>query len=246
MFAKKRGRREPLSSERIEAAAAELIEEIGYEAFSARKLAARLGCEAMSIYHYFPSLLHLRDALFDRFVAGIAVPSDDLPWADRVRRIAWAYRAQALRHPRFFQAVVLHRTNTATGLRFLENVVSIFRDAGFDLETAARCFRVLGYYISGGALDEAAGYAKGPSAVEPVPDAIAARDYPLLTEINPWFKAEHHEATFALGLEMLIGCMERLLADKARAKPRPPAPKAKRAGLRSASRRATASRSSSR
>ena len=47
--------KEPLSSERLELAALELIEEEGMAAFSTRRLAARLGYEAMSIYHYFPS-----------------------------------------------------------------------------------------------------------------------------------------------------------------------------------------------
>ncbi len=46
----------------------ELIEADGLEAFSTRKLAAKLGCEAMSIYHYFPSKAHLMDALLDRLV----------------------------------------------------------------------------------------------------------------------------------------------------------------------------------
>jgi AcrR family transcriptional regulator len=58
--------KEPLSAERIEQAALALIEIEGVEGFSTRKLAAELGCEAMSIYHYFPSKGHLMDALVDR------------------------------------------------------------------------------------------------------------------------------------------------------------------------------------
>src|SRR5262245_44904633 len=113
---KKRSRREPLSCERIELAALDLIEREGYDGFSMRKLAARLGCEAMSLYHYFPSAAHLRDALLDRLVAAIDVPPRDLPWLERLERVAHAYRTGALRHPRFFQAMVVHRMNTATGL----------------------------------------------------------------------------------------------------------------------------------
>src|SRR3954471_22150269 len=106
---KKRTAREPLSRGRIEEAALKLIEEVGYDGFSTRKLAAELGCEAMSIYHYFPSMAHLRDALLDRLVAGTPRPSSDLPWLERLRQVAYAYRASALRNPRFFQHAVLHR-----------------------------------------------------------------------------------------------------------------------------------------
>jgi AcrR family transcriptional regulator len=202
--------REPLSRERIEDAALELIEREGENAFSMRKLAAGLGCEAMSIYHYFPSLAHLKDALLDRLVAGTDRPARDLPWLERLRQVSYGYREAALRHPRFFQYVVVHRMNTATGLAYLEEVLTIFHDAGFDTETAARLFRALGYYIAGAALDETAGYGNGPSAVVPVPEAVAARDYPLVTAVNPYFKPAEREATFAVGLEILLDGVARI------------------------------------
>src|SRR6476660_536739 len=74
--------RVPLTQERITAAAFEVIEEIGLEAFSTRKLAERLGCEAMSIYHHFPSKAHLMYALLDRFTDSVPIPSRTLPWQD--------------------------------------------------------------------------------------------------------------------------------------------------------------------
>jgi AcrR family transcriptional regulator len=210
-LARTRGKaaREPLSRERIEEAALRVIEREGYDGFSMRKLAADLGCEAMSIYHYFPSMAHLRDALLDRLLAKIPIPSRDLPWIERLRQLAYGYRQFALDHPRFFQHAVLHRHNTATGLRLLENFLTVLDDAGFDTESVARLFRSLGYYIAGAALDEAAGYAKGPSAVEPAPETVVASDYPLITAVNPYFKPKHHRETFETGLEMMLSGIER-------------------------------------
>jgi AcrR family transcriptional regulator len=202
--------REPLSRERIEEAALKLIEEVGYADFSTRKLAAELGCEAMSIYHYFPSKAHLRDAILDRRVAAMPIPPRDLPWLERMRQIAIAYRASALSHPRFYEHAVLHRMNTATGLRMLENVLTVFIDAGFNEEMAARLFRAFGYYVAGAALDEAAGYARGHTAMEPVPDEVAAVEYPLVTAVNPYFKRAQHQATFDLGLEIMLDGIARI------------------------------------
>ena len=51
--------REPLTRERIVEAALAVVEAEGLAAFSTRKLGERLGCEAMSIYHHFPSKQHL-------------------------------------------------------------------------------------------------------------------------------------------------------------------------------------------
>jgi AcrR family transcriptional regulator len=217
-----RAAREPLSRERIEIAALQLIERDGLDGFSIRKLAADLGCEAMSVYHHFPSKAHIMDALIDRVVGEIEIPSRSLSWQERLRGFAWEYRAMALRYPRFFQFAVLHRMNTAAALGVIEEAVTVFRDAGFSLEMSARLFRVLGYYIAGGSLDEAEGYAKGPSAVEPVPDDVAVRDYPEITAVNPFFKPQHHEATFALGLDILIDGAERVLRKGRMAAGKPP------------------------
>jgi AcrR family transcriptional regulator len=218
--ARTRAAREPLSRERIEAAAFELIEREGGGGFSMRKLAAELGCEAMSLYHYYPSLAHLRDAMFDRYIAAIPRPAATVPWLERMRQTLFAYREAALRRPGFFHYIVLHRSNTAAGLAYLNEVLTIFRDAGFDTEMTARLFRAVGYYITGAALDEAAGYAKGPSAVEPVPDEVAARDYPLITAINPYFKPSEREATFALGVEILLEGIVRAHGQIQRGKPK--------------------------
>jgi AcrR family transcriptional regulator len=226
-------------------AALALIERDGYDAFSVRRLAAELGCKAMSIYHYYPSMAHLRDALLDRLVASTPLPPRDLPWIERMRRTCYAYREMALAHPRFFQVAVLHRMNTAVGLRFLETMLEIFRDAGFDTESAARLFRAVGYYIAGAALDESSGYAKGPSAVEPVPDDVAAHDYPLITAVNPWFRPKEHERTFAIGLEIMLDGVRRAHAAMRKASP-PRAAKPKLTQSSSGGRRARASHSSSR
>ncbi|MBN8994700.1 MAG: TetR/AcrR family transcriptional regulator C-terminal domain-containing protein [Rhizobiales bacterium] len=206
----KRAYKAPLSRDRIEEAAAEMIEAEGLEAFSIRRLAAALGYEAMSIYHYFPSKAHLFDALLDRMVASMAIAPAELPWLERLRITARSYRDAALRRPQFFKFAAIHRMNTPTGLAYLEALLAIFRDAGFDAETAARAFRALGYYVSGAGLDEAVGYAKGPSAAEPVPADVAARAYPLITAANPYFREGVRDATFDLGFEMMLEGIARM------------------------------------
>jgi AcrR family transcriptional regulator len=207
-------RKAALSRERIEEAALALIERDGLEGFSTRKLATALGCEAMSIYHYFPSKAHLMDALFDRVIGGLPADEPALPWRKRIEASVFAYREMAHRYPRFFQFIALHRHNTRVGLAWLERTLSILCDAGLDTEAAARFFRVVGYYVVGGVLDETSGYGKGHSAAVPVPEEEVARAYPLVTAVNRYFKPPEYDRTFRIGLELLLdGIAHEIAAD---------------------------------
>lgn len=199
-----------LSRDGIATAALALIDREGLDALSYRRLAEEIGCEAMSLYHYFPSKAHLIDAVIDRVFGALEIPQASGDWLERVRKAAWNYRAMALAHPKLYPLLAVHRLNTATGVRKLDEIIGLFRDGGFDDATAARLFREVGYYLTGAALDETAGYAQGPSAAEPVTDAEVARDCPNLAAVAPYFKPQHFERTFADGLEMLLQNVVRL------------------------------------
>jgi AcrR family transcriptional regulator len=203
-------RRKPLDRERIQHAALVLVERDGLDDFSMRRLGKKLGVEAMSIYHHYPSKAHLFDALVDRLLSQIEAPDATQPWKERARSLSLAYRAVLLRHPRFAQFMLLHRMNSRSGLAWLESVARIFADAGFDAESGARAFRILGYYLMGAIMDETAGYKRGPSAAEPVPPAEQAAIAPTIIAFGPYFASEHWEATFLAGLELVLGELERL------------------------------------
>lgn len=200
--------RKPLSPERIAQAALALVDKEGIEGFSFRVLAKKLGCEAMSIYHYFPSKAHLFDAMIEICIAETKVPPVGLPWIERLRGLAHAYRATALRHPGFFLYFAIYRMNNRAGLSFLNRIVEIFQETGLPPARQAAHFRVIGYYIMGAGLDEAMGYIKGPSATEPVPETQARKDFPAIMSLGHYFSKTHHEATFEHGLETLLARLE--------------------------------------
>jgi len=197
-------KRAPLSAARIAAAALALVDEKGLDGLSFRALAAKLRCEAMSLYHYYPSKAHLLDAMADLFLGEIPPVDRSLPWLDRLRALARVYRGAALRHPRFFQFMSLYRMNSRAGLSFLNAILMAFEDSGLDAEQRAQLFRVLGYFVTGAALDEALGYAKGPSAAVPVPEEEARRDFPAIMAVGPFFKPEYHTLTFEAGLDTIL------------------------------------------
>ncbi len=205
----------PLTRERIVAAALTLVEREGLDNFSLRKLGAALGCEAMSLYHHFPSKAHLLDALVDAALEEIVTAPVGADPIAALRAVANSYRAMARRHPKLYLLIAVHRLNTPSGVRVIERVLSLVRAAVRDDALAARHFRVLGYYLTGAALDETAGYAQGPSAAEPVSDDYVAAHCPQLAAAAPHFKPPGWERTFALGLEALRAAMRAPLGDEA-------------------------------
>src|SRR5437764_187433 len=204
------GRPFALSRERIAAAAMALVDRDGLEALSTRRLGEELGCEAMSIYHHFPNKAHLMDALVDLMLADARV--ELLPesgWLERLRGSAHGFRAMALKHPKFFPYFAVHRLNTPSGVAFIDGIIGILRQAGFSDRDAATHFRTIGYYLTGAALDETAGYAQGPSAAEPASSETIAANFRNLAAAAPYFQPAHFQATFETGLEMLLAEIER-------------------------------------
>ncbi len=199
-----RAPRTALSRERIEVEALALIDAQGIEAFSTRKLGERLGCEAMSIYHHFPSKAHILDALVDRVLGGMPIPDKTLRPASRLRQFADGWRRISREHPRFYLWLTLHQWNSATGVCFMSEMLACFQDAGLSPEMAARGFRILGYYVQGATVDESSGYAQGHSSLAPMPQEELERDYPQVAIARQYTTPEHFDRTFDLGWDALV------------------------------------------
>ncbi len=206
-----------LSRRLIELAALDLIEVVGLEAFSTRKLAEKLRCKAMSIYHYFPSKDHLMDGLIDHLVAELLpMPPAHLPWYQRSRVIALSWRALALRRPKIFSFIATHRMNTTFALRYIDDVMGVMKKSGLGQEDSTRLFRSIGYYLIGAGIEEAAGYSRGGSTVEPVSPDVMTRDFPNVVAAAPYFMESEREKTFLAGLDILLeGWNARALAKAA-------------------------------
>ena len=113
-------------------------------------------------------------------------------------------RAMALRHPALFPYLANHRFNTPTALRFLNGVIGVLTHTGLDHELAVRLFRDVGYFLNGAMTDETAGYSRGPSTVEPVPDEVMQRDFPEVVAAGRWFAEPERQKTFEVGLRLLL------------------------------------------
>jgi AcrR family transcriptional regulator len=210
--AKSKRPRRPLDRETIQHAALALIDQDGLGELSMRRLGQKLGVEAMSLYHHYPSKAHLLDALLERLIATLEPVPADLPWREQMWIGAHAYRALCTKHPKFAPFMIVHRMNTRPTLGWLERFVRVFALAGFDAPTGARAFRIMSYFLMGAILDETSGYARGPTAAETVPEAEQATIAPTVTSFGPYFAKKHWDETFDAGLNGILDDLERRLA----------------------------------
>ncbi|HEV8452346.1 MAG TPA: TetR/AcrR family transcriptional regulator C-terminal domain-containing protein [Gaiellales bacterium] len=135
--------------------AVQLADEEGLEGLSMRKLAKRLGVEAMSLYNHIPGgKERLLDGMVDLVFDEIDVPSPDGPWRDELRNRAISTRA-ALRRHQWAVGLMEPRANPGgSNRRPHEAALACLRSAGFSVEEAIHAYFVQDAYVYGYALQE--------------------------------------------------------------------------------------------
>lgn len=198
---------EPLTRERIVRAALELIDAEGLENCSMRRLGARLGVEAMALYHHLAHKGELLDGVMDCLLDEIDLPPRDAaPPMERLRRALKSWRAVAIAHPRAYILLAGRRFNTERAFALYEALLQAFADLGLDAQQTARWFRLLGCFASGSGLAEVASRERVPDAtplrLERQPDSIA---FAHVRAVAPHLRIEALTEVFDFGLDVLFG-----------------------------------------
>jgi AcrR family transcriptional regulator len=90
----------PLSRDRVLQAAFAQADADGLDSVTMRSVAARLGVEAMSLYHHVPNKRAVLDGLVDLLIQVADLPAGDLTVEQWVRGTAQGLRSLAQQHPR--------------------------------------------------------------------------------------------------------------------------------------------------
>ena len=138
---KKRGVGRPprpaLSVERIADQAVAIADRDGLEALSMRRLAERLGVEAMSLYHHVPSKAALLDVMADALACELpeAPPGD---WRACLAAAGRGWRELGRRHPGAFVLLATRSTAGATLLARGAVLIERLQAAGFGAAASAQ------------------------------------------------------------------------------------------------------------
>jgi AcrR family transcriptional regulator len=204
-------------------AAIRLADEHGIEALTMRKLGEALGVEAMSLYYHVANKGDLVDAIVDRVVDEIELPSGDDDWRTAIRTCAISGHRTFLRHPWACQLAMFPTTRGARTprLRYMEWLLGRLHDAGFSPELTYSGSHALDSHIMGFTLwqlghragaSEAGGEGDVAAFVARFVRELRADDYPHLADhVEQHLAApdDDGEREFGFGLDLILDGLER-------------------------------------
>ena len=199
-----------LTRDRIAAAALELLDRDGLDAFSMRRLADELGVGTMSIYTYFRGKEELLDAVMDSAGTDIAVAAFEGDWRERLIRGAQAVRENLERHPALIEIRLRRPLLRPRQFTVTELAVKSLVDAGLPHSEAARAFRVIFTHIFGFVAFSPT--AKADDARREMRVALASLppdEYPTIASmVDDAVDAATGDEQFAYGLDLILDGIE--------------------------------------
>jgi AcrR family transcriptional regulator len=208
------GGRQPLSCDRIVAAALRYVDDNCLDDLSMRRLGGELGVEAMSLYRYFPSKAALLDAVVSRALCSLALPARDVGsnWEPEVRAYARSFRAVARAHPHLIPLMATMGPGNPTLASIHARMIRLWSDAGLDTDTAPKAQCALQGYLTGISLwDAPAGDDRGRDAhVAGTAPADGSQELAIPADCG------HADKDFEFGLDVLMGGLRERVAGTAR------------------------------
>ena len=208
--------RTPLSKERVFLTAVQIADEGGLTAVTMRKIAKKLGVEAMSLYHHAANKDEILDGMVNVIFSEIDFASSETSWKTKMRKHAVSAREMLMRHTWALSLIDSWTRPGSTMLKHGELVIESLREAGFSIAIATHILFTLDSYIYGFVLqgqnlpfDSPEELAELATTLQRIPDD----EYPYTTEMivdwaqDPGFSFANE---FEFGLDLILDGFERI------------------------------------
>lgn len=211
------GDREPLSHDRIIAAAVAVADEGGVDQVTMRNVGRHLGVEAMSLYHHVANKAALVDALADWVFTEIELPAPTDPWRPAMAARAASARAALSRHP-WALGLLESRAPGPALLRHHEAVLECLRQNGFSASLASHAFAAIDAYVYGFVITEVALPFDTADSVDDfaaeMTQSLPIAEYPRLAEVIALHTGRDYAFgdEFEFGLDLILDGLRRHLA----------------------------------
>ncbi|HEY7898190.1 MAG TPA: TetR/AcrR family transcriptional regulator C-terminal domain-containing protein [Gemmatimonadaceae bacterium] len=193
-----------LDREMIVRSALELLNEIGLDAFTTRRLAERLGVKQPAIYWHFKNKRDLLDEMAAQMLREVGPPGPMTreTWMDALKDNARSFRQSLLRY-RDGARVHAGTRPDASLYASLDSRVRAMCEAGFSASDALRSMMVISHYVVGSVIEEqsAAEAARIPIETGFMPDPDA---YPDLSHGISLMRDDDRSDGFEFGLDALV------------------------------------------
>lgn len=209
-------KKEPLNRIRILEAAITIADSESIESLSMRKLAGKLGVQAMSLYNHVSDKEDLLDGIVDIVIGQIDLPGiGGANWQSAMRQRAISARSVLLQHP-WAATLIMSRINVGPNtLRYVDATIGSLHQAGFSYPLADQAWNAIDSHIYGFTLQEldfpieTSDYADTAEQFLPL---VSEAQYPYLNALSQQVIDGTHTGMqdFEFGLELILDGLERL------------------------------------
>jgi len=202
-----------LDTDTIAEAALDLLDDVGLDGLTMRKVAAALDVQAPALYWHVKNKRELLDAMarivFVSAVDSVEAPRRGVDWQDWLVEVVQRLRGSMLRYRDGAKVLAGTYVSDEKVWRITELILVTLEDAGFAMRDARRVFPILLHYVVGFVIEEQARsgveYVHGnPYRPELIADVVDPERYPLTAQSAGEIFAADSEAEFEYGLRIVL------------------------------------------
>lgn len=205
--------RRRLSRAAVVEGAVEVLDEVGLDGLTTRRLAQWLGVRSASLYWHVRDMTQLLDLVAERIAAEIDIPDRALPWRDRLSALATSFRRVLMAHRDAALIMARRRPRGPAWLSVADAALTALIDSGRTGEEAGALIGVLVGYVTGFVLDTQGpphpGAGEDDAGYASMLEALPPESFPTLTRHARTLARPEPDAQFAHGLEFLLDALER-------------------------------------
>jgi TetR/AcrR family transcriptional regulator, tetracycline repressor protein len=133
-----------------------LLDQVGLDGLTVRRLAGELGVQSPSLYWHIRTKQELLDGMADAIIqaAGMGPPRDGESWQDWLTRRARAYRKSVLAHRDGARLIATARELSPETIKTFDQELTAMVDRGFTPILALHTVAALSRYVTGFVLQE--------------------------------------------------------------------------------------------
>ncbi|WP_171693125.1 TetR/AcrR family transcriptional regulator C-terminal domain-containing protein [Paenibacillus germinis] len=204
----------PLDREQVVSAALILLDEVGLDGLSMRRLAERLSIKASTLYWYVRDKDELLALLADSISGEVQMPELDGPWRTRLESLLREYRRVLLAHRDSGRILAGTIPTGHNRLRLIDMTLGALLDAGLDGLTASRAGRLLVDYSTAFVLEEINESAIGDKTAHATGHTLmnfSVDVYPNIAKLTAELVDPDNNERFWFGIKILLDGLERQL-----------------------------------
>jgi TetR/AcrR family tetracycline transcriptional repressor len=210
----KNSSREPLDIEKIVQAALDLLNEVGLQQLTTRRLAEALGIRSASLYWHVRDKAELLQLLAEDICGKLRLPDPSLPWQEQVLSFAWEYRATLLSIRDSAEVLLETPPLMPKRLLLMESMFKVLVNAGFPPKEIVMASMQMNDYVlsfvknemlmSNMAQSQGISTQEAMSSSKNFFNSLPPDQYPTIISLADYMTYENMDEHYEYGIQILL------------------------------------------